>query len=279
MDGNGNIQARYAQGLKVDEPLAAQQAGLASYYEADGLGSITALTNSSGTIVATYRYDSFGVASSAADNNPFRYTARELDGETNLYYYRSRYFDPAGGRFVSEDPSSFLSGGVNFYSYVENSPLSFTDPNGLEPQSPSPCCAQQQQKIKNGLTQLQQALNGTKAAQSAVFKKYKTCLQNHLSNPDIKCGPPPKNQPTACGYHSPMSPGTVVLTPNGVSGAASCGPVKTTIAHELVHVCYQNDLTGPGLSPIDQEKEAFGIECQLWGINCACARDPKKCGY
>jgi RHS repeat-associated protein len=46
-----------------------------------------------------------------------------------LYYYRARYYDPNGGRFISEDPIGFL-GGMNFYVYVDNSPSSFLDPTG-----------------------------------------------------------------------------------------------------------------------------------------------------
>jgi RHS repeat-associated protein len=51
--------------------------------------------------------------------NPFRYTARESDTETGLYYYRARYYDQNVGRFISEDPIEF-DGGKNFCSYVEN---------------------------------------------------------------------------------------------------------------------------------------------------------------
>jgi RHS repeat-associated protein len=41
-------------------------------------------------------YDSFGnlTASTGSLVNPFRYTARESDTETGLYYYRARYYDP-----------------------------------------------------------------------------------------------------------------------------------------------------------------------------------------
>src|SRR5258708_17518380 len=85
--------------------------------------------------------DSFGklTASTGSLVNPFRYTARESDSETGLYYYRARYYDPGPGRFLSEDPSSFLSGGINFYGYFENSPLGVKDPNGWQAQ-PSTAC-------------------------------------------------------------------------------------------------------------------------------------------
>src|SRR5438132_2859130 len=36
--------------------------------------------------------------------NPFRYTARESDTETDLYYYRARYYNSTLQRFISEDP-------------------------------------------------------------------------------------------------------------------------------------------------------------------------------
>jgi len=101
------------------------------YYEADGLGSVTSLTTPTGTVAATYTYDSFGfmTASTGSATNWFRYTARQFDSDTGLYNYRARYYDPAIGRFISEDPIGFY-GGVNFYRYTSNSPVNFTDPLG-----------------------------------------------------------------------------------------------------------------------------------------------------
>jgi len=94
-----------------------------SFYEADGLGSITSLSNSAGVLAQTYTYDSFGneTASSGSLTNFFRYTGREFDTETNLYYDRARYLDPSTGRFLSEDPLRFAAG-PNFYPYVRNEP-------------------------------------------------------------------------------------------------------------------------------------------------------------
>jgi RHS repeat-associated protein len=60
----------------------------------------------------------------------YAYTAREWDPETNLSYYRARYYDPKVGRFISEDPSGF-GAGANFYAYADNSPTNRTDPFGL----------------------------------------------------------------------------------------------------------------------------------------------------
>ena len=133
VDGTGNALARYTQDMGIDEPLAEVRSGTTSYYEADGLGSISSLSNSSGALANTYTYDSFGnlTASTGTVANPLRYTAREFDSETSLYYYRARYYDPSVGRFIGSDPSGF-GGGLNSYAYVDGNPISLIDPSGLD---------------------------------------------------------------------------------------------------------------------------------------------------
>ena len=133
-NSSGAAVARYTQGLSIDEPLAELRSSAASYYEVDGLGSVTSLTAANGSVAQSYTNDSFGkqTASSGSVSNPFQYTARELDAETGLYYYRARYYDPSTGRFISEDPIG-LEIGPNFYSYVSNDSVGQTDPSGLCP--------------------------------------------------------------------------------------------------------------------------------------------------
>ncbi len=60
---------------------------------------------------------------------PFRFQGQQFDEETGLHYNRFRYYDPAVGRFVSEDPIG-LHGGLNLFSYSQN-PLVWIDPRGL----------------------------------------------------------------------------------------------------------------------------------------------------
>jgi RHS repeat-associated protein len=129
-DQTGNITAKYTHGPNIDEPLAVQQRTNTYYYHADGLGSITALSNSSGNIVQTYSYDSFGNMTATGNiRQPYAFTGREYDAETSMYFYRARYYDPKVGRFVTKDPIGF-AGGINVYAYVENNPVRFKDPKG-----------------------------------------------------------------------------------------------------------------------------------------------------
>lgn len=133
VDSGGNLISRYTHSPGIDEPLAQLRSGSTSYYDADGLGSITSLTASTGTILGTYGYDAFGslIGSTGSTTNSFRYTGREFDAETGLFEYRNRYYDPSTGRFISEDPTEY-EGGINYYNYARNNPANLVDPLGLD---------------------------------------------------------------------------------------------------------------------------------------------------
>jgi RHS repeat-associated protein len=137
LDQNANVLTRYTQTAVIDAPLAESRSGVVSYYQQDGLGSVTSMSSSGGSLATTYIYDSFGnlTASSGTTINPFQYTGRDYDPETGLRYHRARYYDQNTGRFNSEDPIGFR-GGVNFYTYVSSNPVRFADPLGLQKAPP-----------------------------------------------------------------------------------------------------------------------------------------------
>jgi RHS repeat-associated protein len=72
------------------------------------------------------------VATGAASGNPFQYTGSENDGN-GLYFMQARYYNPALGRFISEDPIGFAGGDVSLHGYGFNSPTNLEDPDGTEP--------------------------------------------------------------------------------------------------------------------------------------------------
>nr|WP_256381552.1 RHS repeat-associated core domain-containing protein [Sulfuricella sp. T08] len=137
-----NPNAVYTSGGGVDDPVikatvtGASSYGQAQYYHADGLGSIVGLSNSTDTTTQTERFDAWGnkLAGTIPQAAQYGFTGREPD-ETGLTFYRARFYDPSIGRFVSRDPIG-LSGGINQYAYVNNSPVMFTDPWGLKAVSP-----------------------------------------------------------------------------------------------------------------------------------------------
>ena len=163
-DGVNVLLARYTHGPGIDEPLVMErdlnangifEATERFAYHTDGLGSVTELTDSTGTVVRAYVYDAYGqiVTETGALENPYTFTGREFDEESGLYFYRARYYDPKAGRFLSEDKlylaavigSAFgqLNDGIinrnilgtplflNLYQYTNNNPTGRFDPFGL----------------------------------------------------------------------------------------------------------------------------------------------------
>jgi RHS repeat-associated protein len=126
---SGTTTMKYVQGRGLDEPLAGDHGGGLTYIHADGLGSIVKVTDAVGAVTLARRYDASGNPELGMSNAGYAFTGREWDPETALHHYRARYYDPALGRFLSEDPSG-LRGGVNRYPYVAGNPANWTDPSG-----------------------------------------------------------------------------------------------------------------------------------------------------
>lgn len=109
--------------------------GAIYYYAFDGLGSVSALTDTSGTAQALYSYEPYGetTASGPAPStaNPWRYASSYLDS-TGFYKMGMRYYRPELMRWTQQDsleqPTDPLQ--ANRYGYVGADPINHADPNG-----------------------------------------------------------------------------------------------------------------------------------------------------
>ncbi len=99
-------------GVELDE-----QAKIISYEEYHPYGS------------SAYRAVRGGVEVSA---KRYRYTGKERDEESGLFYHGARYYAPWLGRWASCDPLD-LNGGFNLYGYAYQNPVLFSDPGGKQP--------------------------------------------------------------------------------------------------------------------------------------------------
>ncbi|GIW91522.1 MAG: hypothetical protein KatS3mg109_1954 [Pirellulaceae bacterium] len=135
------LKYRYLHGPVVDQVFAREdveslwQPGEVLWALGDHLGTVRDLIDSSGTVVNHLRYEAFGRITSetnAAVDFLFAYTGRERDEESGLFYYRARYYDPAVGRFISEDPLGFAAGDATLARYVGNATTIYVDPTGRE---------------------------------------------------------------------------------------------------------------------------------------------------
>jgi RHS repeat-associated protein len=94
------------------------------------LGTTRAWADASGAVTSSLGHDSFGNTTSGSPLSRYTFTGREYDSDTDVMYYRARWYDPEQGRFISEDPIG-LRGGLNFYAYTENDPVWANDLFGL----------------------------------------------------------------------------------------------------------------------------------------------------
>jgi RHS repeat-associated protein len=109
-----------------------------SNYGRNRLGSITMMTDSTQTVVRTYKYDPWGetLATTGTVYNPFRYAGSYQDVDTSLYQMGARYYQPGSGRFTQLDPLPSSVVTLNRYAYAGCNPTNFIDPSGLSHCSP-----------------------------------------------------------------------------------------------------------------------------------------------
>ena len=105
------------------------------WFHSDQAGSVRAVTDDTGATIATLQYGAFGeirslTETAPGDAGPIRYAGRWHDPVTGFSYNRARFYDPALGRFLSEDPIGFESGSSNLYAYANNTPYNYVDPSG-----------------------------------------------------------------------------------------------------------------------------------------------------
>jgi RHS repeat-associated protein len=121
------------------------------YLHTEHLGSVVAMTNASGAVMAQMSYDAFGKRRNADGTEaatvtaspygllpPIKgddggYTGHEMLDSIGLIHMNGRIYDPVIGRFISADPFIQAPGftlSYNRYAYVGNNPLVLTDPSG-----------------------------------------------------------------------------------------------------------------------------------------------------
>jgi RHS repeat-associated protein len=127
----------YAYYPGIDQPLALVTGDttpvLTRFFRQDPVGNVTGVLRDS-SVNQKSTYDAWGkewITGSLADTNRLHWKGLMWEGDsTRLYYVRARWYDPTGGRFVSEDPIG-LSGGLNSYLFAGDRPVGGFDPSGM----------------------------------------------------------------------------------------------------------------------------------------------------
>jgi RHS repeat-associated protein len=106
-------------------------------YQIDNhLGSCSLELDQNGRVISYEEYYPYGSTSYQAVKpeidislKRYRFSGKEMNAESGLYYYGARYYAAWLGRWIKPDPAKLVDG-LNLYSYVSNNPVKFVDPNG-----------------------------------------------------------------------------------------------------------------------------------------------------
>jgi RHS repeat-associated protein len=131
---NGQPFAQYVHLEVQDSPVQMAAQGIDNWYHTDLIGSVRALTDSTGVSVADYDYSPFGRSALIGPYNPWRFAGKRFDLALDAYDFVSREYSPRLGRFLQRDINESALGS-NPYSYAGNNPLTYVDPLGRERQS------------------------------------------------------------------------------------------------------------------------------------------------
>lgn len=123
----------------------ALNASIPAYYHLDHLGSLDRITDQWGTVIEKLDFDAWGKRRWANGSDDAQglippssarrgFTGHEQLDNVGLVHMNGRIYDPVIARFLSADPTvqaPYNLQSFNRYSYVQNNPLSYTDPTGF----------------------------------------------------------------------------------------------------------------------------------------------------
>lgn len=119
-------------------PWALAETATVTYLYSDAQGSVVAAADAQGRVLWRESYAPYGERQQrpvSTDAHAVFYTGKPHDDTTGLSYLGARYYDPALGRFLSEDPVGSLAAEqqpmlFNRYAYAHNNPYKYSDPDG-----------------------------------------------------------------------------------------------------------------------------------------------------
>ena len=127
VESNSPVSYIYSAGR-----VAKIQDGNIIYFSSDNVGSTSLQTDNLGNIKTKSNYLPFGkeLSFSSQGKEKYGFTSKEYDIESSLNYFNARYYNPSNGKFISNDPIFKPTEGG--YQYVNNNPLTITDPSGKQ---------------------------------------------------------------------------------------------------------------------------------------------------
>ncbi len=154
-DDGGDPLHEYSSTLEEWDELVSEYDGRDTlYHQYDGVGSTDALLDDDEAAAASYAHRAFGLeaAHTGTADSSFTFVGAQnyyRDPELDLYFAGARYYDPAAGRWLTQDPIGFEAGDENLYRYVGNNPVNKVDPRGTRSLDPTKYGVEAQDILKS----------------------------------------------------------------------------------------------------------------------------------
>ncbi len=160
------LKSRHLARVSGDETL---------YYGLDHQGTTVLVTDETGQAVWSAESSPFGDhvmgGIKIREDLKLKYTGKDYDEDTDLYYFNARWYDASTGRFITEDPAR---DGQNWYTYTFNNPLKYIDPTGLAAYDDAPDMSlsdQDKEEIRNNLKERERRNDGATPWAQKQFEK------------------------------------------------------------------------------------------------------------
>lgn len=194
-------------------PGGSEETTLTRYQYANHLGTACLELDDAAQIISYEEYYAFGSTSYQGTDQSreipakrYRYTGKERDEETGLYYHGTRYYAPWLVRWLASDPAG-IRDGLNVYRYCSNNPVVLHDLNGTQGE----VCGVYDE---NQLVCRQEA-----CAPASTTPEVPTPKPSSPTAPQTRIRVEPKKQPPPAAKPTPApSQGEVISPPPQVSG-------------------------------------------------------------
>ncbi|HEV2320616.1 MAG TPA: RHS repeat-associated core domain-containing protein [Verrucomicrobiae bacterium] len=209
-----------------------------AFYHADANGNVIALIYPNQQLAAKYLYDPFGnmlaMSGPLRDFNKYRFSSKEWNDNSGLYYYGYRFYEPSLQRWPNHDPLGergfqilrqhnayrvlhFVAGIAeraeqpDLYEFVANNPVKFFDSLGLDPNSPECQALEAQLQFHSAVAAYDESFGNYQGwAEEAAI-----CMELGQMMQEAGCFDPPPPPPETCPAPAPAPPSRGFNPPRG----------------------------------------------------------------
>jgi RHS repeat-associated protein len=213
--------------VRIGSPLPGDNSPPVQFQLADHLGSSALVVDGAAGQVSREEFSPFGeTLMGSFAKKRYRFTGKERDEESGLYYHGARYYAPHLARWSAADPAGHVDG-MNLYRYCRGNPVMFVDPAGT---NAMPNDAQQIQSLQAHLDKMPLTISATSGLTAAERKqadlsqrKEQTLVQGGFVHPNDYLRKWNRSESPVIQYDGQLASTSMVRQAEGIAGELQLG--------------------------------------------------------